>query len=130
MLQPRTSFLRGRPTQRESVKPSLSHSLDTTSRRCIDDRGTGTNCAVDFLWCLGHRTCGCVCIELYSARHTELSMSAWGTLGLKSTAETQRLDPTGQIVYFCHPLCCSPTPNWSRGFCFFSQIDFSLYYIV
>ena len=73
----------------------------------------------------GTETCGCICIKLYSARHTELYMSAWGTLGLKSAAETQRLDPTGQIVYFCHPLLCSPTPNRSRGFCFFLQIDFT-----
>ena len=93
--------------------------------------GTGTNCTVDFLWCLGHRTCGCVCIKLYSARCTELSMSAWGILGLKSAAKTQRLDPTGQIVYFCHSLCCSPTPNQSQGFYFSPQFDFIvIYYIV
>ena len=127
MLQPRTGFLQGRPTRRECVKPSLSQSLDTTGGRCISDRGTGTNCAVDFLWCLGLRTCGCICIELYRARCTELSMSAWGTLGLKSATKTQHLDPTGQIVYFLPFFMLLPHSKSESGFLFFFMIRFYIY---
>ena len=58
-------------------------------------------------------------------------MSAWGTLGLKSTTKTQHLDPTGQIVYFCHSLCHPQLQIRVRVFILSLQFDFIVaYYIV